>query len=147
MEHTRSAAGSMCSTAAAQCQIVAAMLPAAACMTARHVRRRHRADCRLVDGLEHCGQCVSALGSLGWCQRSVQPMMDVQHCSSFVCCQYTYYNAAWDGGRAAACLHVLVFGLCCVCIRICIYAHMSSCECVLSACMVEGRKQTCLMTH
>ena len=52
---------------------------------------------------------VSALVSLGWCQTSVQPVVDVQCCSSFVSCQPTYPGAAWDGGRVSAGLCVPVF--------------------------------------
>ena len=59
LTHTCSGTG-VCNTAATQCQIAAATLPAAAHMTAQHVLCRHRAGCRLVDALEHCGYCVGA---------------------------------------------------------------------------------------
>ena len=59
LTRTRIGAG-VCKTAATQCQVAAATLPAAAHMTARHVLCPHRAGCRLVDALEHCGYCVGA---------------------------------------------------------------------------------------
>ena len=58
---TRTCSGAgVCKTAATQCQIAAATLPAAAHIPARHGCGRHRAGCRLVDALEHFGYCVGA---------------------------------------------------------------------------------------
>ena len=66
--------------------------------------------------------------------------------ASFAVSTHTLLQPGTADVRLLACLC-----LCSVCV-VCayayaVYAHMSSCECVLSACMVEGRQQPCLMTH